>query len=442
MTDLTTPRRTRHWLWIAAWMILAIYTAAYASMIRQYRAIPYWDQSGYVMKTYNLVEQWNAAGVGAPSLLSRTAAHLDPNLYLNASPPLRPPLLEMLPALMWRHRATAHDMAYTWLLLRGAFLMAGAWVLARHVGDARWVPAALAVTLASQGFLKLNQNLYLMDVPFACCALLAAALVARAMRRRSMRACLLAGAGTIALLLIKPQALAFMFPFYLFLLIERIFYEYRNLALRGNARPTGDRNPNNPPTPIAALIKFSIALLLILLAIIYLLQSPYGQAAAYQYKLNTQGFWAHGIDRQFLIAILAGLCALACGTRPRRNSPRARHASPRPRSRPAQTHPLRSRRCRMVDLLQPLPLLRHRPAARVEHRPTRHLYRRHRHMANSMVRHHRNRNRNTLVLRRPRRHDRLPPRKNNCRSRRHRRSAHRPSTTAGGNRPPPLRGQL
>ncbi len=293
------PRRAHFWPWITAWIILAIYTAAYASMIRQYHAVPYWDQSGYVLKTYNLVEQWNAAGAGESSFLSKTTARLDPNLYLNAAPPLRPPLLEMLPALIWRHRATPHDMAYTWLLLRVAFLMAGAWLLARHVGDARWVPAAFAVTLASQGFLKLNQNLYLMDVPFACCALFAAALAARAMRRRSMRACLFAGAGTIALLLIKPQALAFMFPFYLFLLVERIFYERRAWKERIQKKQA----------QLLALLRWLLALLLLLLAIVYLLQSPYGHAAAYQYALNTQGFWAHGIDSRFLLAILAGLVA-------------------------------------------------------------------------------------------------------------------------------------
>ncbi len=283
--------------WIAAWAMVVLYVAAYATMIRADTAIPYFDQSGYVTKTYRLVETWNQAGAiraGQP-WWRRAAGRLWPGQYLAAAPPLRPPLLEVVPAVIWRHRATAHEMAITWLLFRAFLLLAGIWGMARIVADARWVPLAVAVTLGSQFFLQLNQNLYLMDVPFAAGGLLAVALVVRAIYRRTAVAALLAGAGTIALLLIKPQALAFMFPFFVFLVLERGVHFWRTPRIAGWKRPLLD------------LLGWGAALLLLLGVIVELLRSPYGLAAADQYTLNTQGFWQHSVDARSLWALLAGI---------------------------------------------------------------------------------------------------------------------------------------
>jgi hypothetical protein len=272
--------------------LVAAYAATYSFLIHAYSAIPYWDQTNYVFKTYRIAAAWTASGGSWANRLHR----LDPALYLGAFPELRPPLPNLLPALLWGGKATAHQMAYVWLFLRVAFLVSGFWVLARVLRATRWLPLAAALVLASQPFLKLDQNLYTVDVPFAACGLLAVACAARAMQRRTAGALLLACSSALALLLIKPQALAFIGPFLAFVCVERLAHEGRTWTSSTDRRAR-----------ILELARWSIVLVVFLAAIVYLRSSPYGAAAAAQYGMALKGYWFHDPDWTYLWITLAGL---------------------------------------------------------------------------------------------------------------------------------------
>jgi len=291
----SAPRQRNIGWWWAAWLVALVYTTSYGWQISQHTAIPYFDQTNYVWKVYAIAEKMDDTGGSWTSRLQL----LNPRLYLSAEPANRPPLMMLVPAAIAGTRASPHLMAYSWLVMRMAALLVGMWLLAVVFGNARWVPAALAVILGSPAFLTVNPALYLMDLPFASLGLLAFGLIARALIVRTTNATLLAASGGLALVLVKPQGLAFLFPLYAVLGVERLVHTVQAWQ--------ADSDPAHRCRVLRSFSVFASLLALLVLTFWLVMRSPYGIAVERQYAWGSQGYWQPHVDSSTLWFILTGL---------------------------------------------------------------------------------------------------------------------------------------
>lgn len=279
-----------HW-WVLAWLVVAAYTGVYAWQISKHSAVPYWDQTNYVRKVYSIADRWEDPSIGV-------VARLSPKALLATGPSNRPPLLMLPPAVIWGSAAQPQQMAMSWLLIRMMALVMGVWILSRVAGTARWAPAALCLILGRQDFLKINQNLYLMDLQFSSFGLLVVSLVIWAVIGRTATAAGLAALSGVALTLIKPQGLPFVLPLFALLLVERLQFE-----LWPGQEPR-NRSRSDRLSSLGGLV---LALATMAIALLYLMSTDYWTAVRAQWELGQRGFWTWRFDAATLWAIVSGV---------------------------------------------------------------------------------------------------------------------------------------
>jgi hypothetical protein len=255
--------------WALGLVIVAVYATYFSVMIDRHTAIPFFDQTNYVGKVLDISDAWRRSG--------SVWEYFDPRLYLLAGNQDRPPLLMIIPALVWGERATPHEVAWMWLGFRLAALVLGVGLLARRLQTARFVPAALAVVLGSAFMLQVYPNLYQMDHAFICFALLAFVLIWGAIEEPTLWWAVSASAGALALLLIKPQGLILLLPMFI-VLFGRAIVRLTGI-LRNESRDWG-----RFLAPVA--VYAGLAVVVALLA-----SSPYGLAVRAQYRLGQRGYW-------------------------------------------------------------------------------------------------------------------------------------------------------
>src|SRR5690606_31971649 len=129
----------------------------------------------------------------------------------------------------------------------------------------------MAVILAAPTNHILYPNLYMMDTSFEAFGLLATVCVAADLHQRTRRTATHAAIATVALFLIKPAALVFLAPLYLW-----IAWQLRAVFLAPNA----GTQPSVRRLAPYLIMGGVIALLFI---------SPYGRAVVDQYRLGMTG---------------------------------------------------------------------------------------------------------------------------------------------------------
>lgn len=284
---------------MASILAIIVYAAFMAGRIGEHTAVPYFDQAGYVLKVHALADLVS----GRRGLLAM--ADLPEVL---ATPPANRGTLMPLAAALALGKGDFRDIALLWLGIRLLALLVALAVLARAAGTAAFLPATVCVILAGHTQLMLNPSLYMMDQTFECFGLLAFALALLDVQRRSARSAAQAGAAAVALALVKPAAIAFIFPLYAVVMAT---------AFRVGARAVRAR----------WVLPHAIAWLALLL----LALSPYGAAVRGQYQLGSLGYWSRGYTPTELViwavlvlpTWLAALAALALVRHGRRALPPA-----------------------------------------------------------------------------------------------------------------------
>ncbi len=196
-------RRRNALYWAISILIAAIYVAYYATQITHYNAIPFFDQTNYISRIYYILDAWHA---------SHGFLKFDPHLILGGSFSSRPPLMMIPAALMWGDHAQPQSVAILWLIIRTCVLIFSLFVISRIADTARFVPAALLTILGSTFLLEIHPHLYLMDHTFTFFALASFALCLLDLKLQTWRTAALNAIAAVALLLIKPAALSFLFP--------------------------------------------------------------------------------------------------------------------------------------------------------------------------------------------------------------------------------------
>src|SRR5262245_46663276 len=268
-TPIAESRTHRRVSWCLAAAIVLAYAFYYGAMVMRHTAVPYFDQTNYISRIYSIHDAW----VNCSDLLHC----ISPELVLGGAFPARPPLLMIPAAALWGAKARPHAVAILWLVLRLAALMLALFLFSHSFQTTRFVPGALLAVLGSAFFLDVHPHLYQMDQPFALFGLLAFALLLRDLPKPSPWTGIPAALGTLALLLIKPVALSFVFPMYVV------------LATRGFGALVAVWRRRASLAPWLAWVGVYAAMLV---AIFLLWRSPYGQAVAQQYKEGSRGYWA------------------------------------------------------------------------------------------------------------------------------------------------------
>ncbi|MEI8196512.1 MAG: hypothetical protein WCI73_11435, partial [Phycisphaerae bacterium] len=224
--------------------ILLLYALCYGRLIAASDFVPTHDQAAYLSKTYIL----------ADALHDHPARLLNPLIYLGPPAANRPPLL-MIVAAAAGPAATPRTIALIWLTTRLLVLFLALILLARQVRSYLWLPAAACTIVAAPGGLTLHYNMLMMDQSFEAMGLLAFIWLAPAVlspvltstagqasplpdrnplvapggspglegskdhpgKGGGWRLTARGALGTLLLFLIKPAALAFLFPFYVLL---------------------------------------------------------------------------------------------------------------------------------------------------------------------------------------------------------------------------------
>ena len=259
--------------------IVLAYIAFYVSYIHQHTALPYADEAGYVMKTYQISDQgihfWN---------LSRLIA---------VQPSVRPPLFPAIAAAILGSRASEQQIAIAWLVIRMLALVAGAGIISRLFRRSAIMPALLLIVLGTPFFMTFR-GLYMMDQPFTCFALLAFAAFLYDDLHPSWRSSLAVAASVILLFLIKPAAPVLVMP----LCVVR--------ALRAAWQWRSKRPPWREIVLWAAGYAVLGAIMLILIA------SPYGQASRDQYRLGSLGYWAIDLAWNRTLRLSTAMMPVVC----------------------------------------------------------------------------------------------------------------------------------
>lgn len=267
-------------------VILLIYGCFYGRLIAASDFVPTHDQAAYLAKTYLL----------ADALYEHPARLLNPLIYVGPPAANRPPLM-LLVAAGAGPQAAPRTIAQIWLTTRLTILFVALLLIAWQVRSFAWLPAAACTIVAAPGGLTLNFNMLMMDQSFEAMGLLAFIWLAQAVQSPVLagtggldnplpersgahpgggwRVSALGALGTLLLFLIKPAALAFLFPLYV-LLAWRFWRWHR-------------REPEvDWPRVLRAWLWPYLALAAVLVLLAW---SPLGWEVVQQYRLGSRGYW-------------------------------------------------------------------------------------------------------------------------------------------------------
>lgn len=267
-----------------ALVLVAAYGVYYGRQLWRWEAVPTFDQAAYVSKTWAIADVlWHP--------IDQIDRLFHPSTYLGPPEADRPPLMMILAAMVGGPDAQPRTFALVWLIARLAVLLLAVRQVQKLVGDQAggwWIPAAVAGVLAAPSNHLLYPNLYMMDTTFEAFGLLATACVAADFVHRTPRTAAIAALATVALLLVKPAALVFVFPLYLLLLWGAI----------DQWRWKGD------------LVRWLWPYAVMAGVIVALAVSPYGQATRRLYQLGMAGYWATDKSLAELLSAVQVLCPL------------------------------------------------------------------------------------------------------------------------------------
>jgi hypothetical protein len=183
----------------------------------------------------------------------------------------------MIPAaLMWGDHAQPQSVAILWLIIRTCVLIFSLFVISRIADTARFVPAALLTILGSTFLLEIHPHLYLMDHTFTFFALASFALCLLDLKLQTWRTAALNAIAAVALLLIKPAALSFLFPEFCVIAVTWILNFFA---------PGSDFDKKR------RLLARAFVYAAMCGVFVLLWTSPYGAAVSEQYQLGERGYW-------------------------------------------------------------------------------------------------------------------------------------------------------
>lgn len=287
----STPSRASLWLWISTYLVVLLYTVAFSSLILKHKALPYFDQAGYIAKVYRISDKV----MHAESFLTL----VNPNTYLSVKPRQLPALMPFLAAVILGGRAHPPSIALFWLGLRICALVLALHLLARLVNSSRFVLPAALVILGGLPALWLETGMYMMDQNFAFFGLLTFALLLWDLRLHIPLTAAMSVLSTLILCLIKPMALSFVFPLYCIVGVTGL-HTFRRLLSRGEAAVL-----DAPSSEVRRqFLGWSMSYLFLGVAVLFLWRSPYGQAVIKQFQLGERGYWRWSLStEQFLIYV-------------------------------------------------------------------------------------------------------------------------------------------
>lgn len=259
------------WAWWATFALVAIYAGYYARQLWLSDAVPTFDQAAYIAKTWAIADVlWHP--------MTHLGALFNPATYLGEPAANRPPLMMVIAAVFTGPTAEPRAIATVWLVVRLAVLLLAVRRLEKLVGDVAggwWVPASVATILAAPTNHILYPNLYMMDTPFEAFGLLAVVCLAADVYKRTRRTATAAALTTVALFLVKPAAVVFVAPLYVWILCQSRRPDWRRL------RPY----------------------LVMVVVMGLLIVSPYGRAVVDQYRLGMTGYWASPTSLQAMLML-------------------------------------------------------------------------------------------------------------------------------------------
>ncbi|MGB7624919.1 MAG: hypothetical protein WBN92_21435 [Terriglobia bacterium] len=275
-----TARRPR-WLWGSAYLIVLLHALAFGSLIVRHRALPYFDEAAYISKVYRIDNAIHHA--------KSISALINPRTYISLEPCQDPPFMMFLAAVILGGKAHPTSIALLWLGIRLLALILAIHLLAGLMKNCRFVPAALLVILGGLPALLLQPGMYMMDVNFEFFGLLTFSLVLWDHRRHTVWTATASALSTIVLILIKPTALAFVFPMYCVLgaYIGALFV--RSIIPRERADP--DAPHEKTYESILEYLGWVVPYVLLGFIFLWLWKSPYGAAVVREFQVGTRGYW-------------------------------------------------------------------------------------------------------------------------------------------------------
>jgi hypothetical protein len=290
-TNPTDPARRYFWLWGSAYLVVLLHALTFGTLIVKHQALPYFDEAAYISKVYRISDAIHHTD-SIPALLN-------PTTYLSVGPRQNPPLMMLLAAVILGGKAHPTSIALLWLAIRLLALILAMHLLARLMKNCYFVPAALLVILGGLPALLLQPGMYLMDVNFECFGLLTFSLVLWDHRRHTVWTATASALSTIVLILIKPTALAFVFPMYCLLGVYVGALFVRSFIRRERA----DRDAPHDETRwgIRHILGWSVPYVLLGLIFLWLWKSPYGGAVVREFQVGTRGYWRWNLSFDQLI---------------------------------------------------------------------------------------------------------------------------------------------
>ncbi|MFI5174100.1 MAG: hypothetical protein ACHQKY_04530 [Terriglobia bacterium] len=284
MEPFTNPPGPAHrplGLWVCSYLIVLLYALTFGSFIVRHRALPYFDEAAYISKVYRISD--------AIHHTDSIFALLNPTTYLSVEPRQDPPFMMFLAAVILGGKAHPTSIALLWLGIRLLALMLAMHLLAELMKNCCFVVPALLVILGGLPALLLQPGMYMMDVNFEFFGLLTFSLVLWDHRRHTIWTATASALSTIVLILIKPTALAFVFPMYCVLgaYIGALFV--RSIIRRERADP--DAPHENALEGILQYLGWVVPYVLLGFIFLWLWKSPYGAAVVREFQVGTRGYW-------------------------------------------------------------------------------------------------------------------------------------------------------
>ncbi len=212
-------RSATRWPWLATGLVMVIYFCVVLRWISASTAIPTFDQAAYVEQSYYL----------ADLLYHRPLQLLNPWALIGGDWANRPPLFPLITAPLGM-QADPRLLAMVWLGARMAVLGLALYALARRIGPGWWLPAASAVILAHPNNLTVYPHLLMADQMFEMVGLLVWVIGLYYLDQPTWRRGIGFVLSMIALLLIKPAALAWAFP--LVMICGWVLYRQHRLSAK------------------------------------------------------------------------------------------------------------------------------------------------------------------------------------------------------------------
>lgn len=286
------------WFWVA--VIVLAYVASYGSLIARHTALPMHDEAGYVGKAFYFSE----------ALKENPRRFLHPSFYFDAPPPIRPPLLPLVAALIQGTSPTIMGTAFTNLFIRLAVIVLSLFLLSRLVERDGFIPAALLVILTPALNWSIGDHL-LSDASVGAFCLLAVVLVLRDDSRQSLSNSCLAAAALFALFLIKQSAPIILLPFCLVRALRALIFVFRpDSAFCTRPASLSGRGTDSSTKWQRVLSLFPWAIPYLALPALYALtyyNTSYGDATRATLVASAAGYWAFSLKWTQLFALLASI---------------------------------------------------------------------------------------------------------------------------------------